>query len=146
MRRLLFDTNIVLDVLLNREPWVADAGRLWEANDDGRIAVYVTASSLTDRFYVARRISGLDTAHTAVRIGLDAFEICPVDRSILEQAAALPGDDSEDNLQIACASVSRLDAIVTRNPQDFEASAVPVLTPAEAAAQLSDRPRSAAAV
>ena len=137
--RILFDTNIVLDVLLRREPWVAEAGRLWQANDDGQIVGYITVTSLTDIFYIAHRISGLDTAHQAVRVCLDGFEICPVDRSTLEQAAALPGNDFEDNLQIACASLLGLDAIATRNPQDFTAATVPVLTLSEALARLSDR-------
>lgn len=135
MARLLFDTNVVLDVLLNRQPWVAEASRLWKATDEGGIVGYIVASSLTDIFYVARRLAGLDTAHRAVQVCLDAFEICPVDRSALEQAAAFPGDDFEDNVQIACASHLALDGIVTRDPQGFMSSPLPVLTPLEAIAR-----------
>jgi len=135
MARMLFDTNVVLDVLLNRPPWAAEAIRLWRANEAGAIVGYVTASSLTDIFYVACRIGGRDTAHRAVRVCLDAFEICPVDRRALEQAAALPGNDFEDNLQMVCASQMALDAIVTRDVQGFNSSPVPVLTPAEAIAR-----------
>jgi hypothetical protein len=49
----------------------------------------------------------------------------------------MPGDDFEDNLQMACASLTKLDAIVTRNKDDFEGSPVPVFTPAEALTRLS---------
>jgi hypothetical protein len=41
----------------------------------------------------------------------------------------LPGNDFEDNVQIACAMIARLDAIVTRNPGDFAHTSIPVLTP-----------------
>lgn len=75
-----------------------------------------TASSLTDIFYVARRITDISQAQQAVRICLQAFEICPVDRRGLELALTLPGSDFEDNLQIASALLSGLDAIVTRDP------------------------------
>jgi predicted nucleic acid-binding protein len=136
MMRFLFDTNVVLDVLLNREPWVAEARELWQASDDGRITGYVTASAMTDIFYVARRLADLETAHTAVRICLKAFEICPVDRQALEQAIALPGKDFEDNLQIACASIAGLDGIVTRDTKDFAKTSIPLFTAADAVAQL----------
>ncbi len=135
--RVLFDTNIVLDVLLKREPWVTDASALWQANDEGRIVGYVAASVLTDIFYVARRLAELDTARTAIRVCLEAFEICAVDRETLEHANGLTGNDFEDNLQIACATLAGLDAIVTRDKQDFSVSAVPVFTPAELLARLS---------
>ena len=48
--RILFDTNIILDVLLNREPWVNQAQAIWQANDEGRISGYLVASTVTDIF------------------------------------------------------------------------------------------------
>lgn len=65
---LFFDTNVILDVLLNREPWVKEASALWKANDEGLLTGYMAASSFTDIFYVARRLAGLDSARTAVRL------------------------------------------------------------------------------
>jgi len=132
MMRVLLDTNVVLDVLLQRVPWVTEASAIWRANDEGRVICYVMASALTDIFYVARRISGLETARTAVKVCLEAFEFCPVDRNALKQASLLPGNDFEDNLQIVCADIAGLDAIVTRNPDDFKTATTPVLTPVEA--------------
>lgn len=129
--RLLFDTNLVLDVLLNREPWVTEAKALWQAHDDGKIVGYITASTLTDIFYVARRLTNLELAFRAIHLCLDTFEICPVDRTTLRLALDLPGADFEDNLQIVCASLAGLEAIVTRNPADFKAASVSIFSPAE---------------
>ena len=134
--RVLVDTNVVLDVLLKREPWVTEAMAVWQANDEGRIVGYLMASAITDIFYAARRLAGREIARTAVRTCLEAFELCIVDRQALEQAEALPGNDFEDNLQIACAIIAGVDAIVTRNTEDFKASTIPVLTPAELLARL----------
>ena len=135
--RVLFDTNIVLDVILKRDPWLVEARALWQANDDGRIVGYISASAITDVFYVARRLVGREIAREAVRTCLEAFEVCVVDRRTLEEAQTLSGDDFEDNLQIACASLTGLDAIVTRNKEDFKVATIPVLTPAELLAQLA---------
>ena len=131
MMRILLDTNVVLDVLLRRQPWVVEASAIWQANDEGRVTGYLMASALTDIFYVARRLVNLETARAAVQTCLDAFEFCSVDRYALELAHGMPGMDFEDNLQIACADVAGLDAIITRNLDDFQISPVPVLTPTQ---------------
>jgi predicted nucleic acid-binding protein len=124
--RVLFDTNVVLDVLLKRDPWVVDSQALWQAVDEGRLTAYLPASSLTDIFSVARRLTDIARAKQAVQICLDAFEIGLVDRSVLERAQMLSGSDFEDNLLIACAELNALDAIVTRDPDGFAGSTVSV--------------------
>ncbi len=133
---ILFDVNVVLDVLLNRKPWVTEAAAAWRANDEGQIIGYILASAMTDIFYIARRLAGLEMARTTVRTCLEGFEICTVDRQALEQAEALPGNDFEDNLQIACANITGIDAIVTRDKDGFNSATVPVWTPAELLTQL----------
>jgi predicted nucleic acid-binding protein len=134
--RVLLDTNVVLDVLLRREPWREAAEALWQANDDGRLVGYVTATTLADVFYVARRLTDLQRARQAVQVCLDAFEIASVDRSRLERAQQLSGSDFEDNVQIACAEADGLDAIVTRDTDSFAGSTVAVWSPAECRRQL----------
>jgi predicted nucleic acid-binding protein len=79
----LFDTNIVLDVLLDRKPFVEHSKQLWQAVDEGRLTGYVTATTLTNIFYIARKLVGADKANAAVKVCLCTFEICPVDRSAL---------------------------------------------------------------
>jgi predicted nucleic acid-binding protein len=129
--RVLLDTNVLLDVLLKRDPWVTESSAVWQAHDEGQIIGHVMACAIADIFYIARRLTALETARTAVDICLEAFEICAVDHQALKQARALPGSDFEDNLQIACASLAGLDAIVTRDEKGFKVAAIPVLTPAE---------------
>jgi len=87
--RVLLDTNVLLDVLLKRDPWVAESSAVWQAHDEGQIVGHVMACAIADIFYIARRLTALEIARTAVRI-------------------------FEDNLQIGCASLAGLDAIVTR--------------------------------
>ncbi|MEZ5308253.1 MAG: PIN domain-containing protein [Pyrinomonadaceae bacterium] len=129
--RILVDSNVVLDVLLQRDPWHKEAALLWQAVDDGRLKAYMPASAVTDIFYVSRRLSDLVRARQAVQICLDAFNIGTVDRFVLERAQALGGSDFEDNVQIACAEAIDLDAIVTRNSRDFQGSMISVLSPKE---------------
>jgi predicted nucleic acid-binding protein len=135
--RVLLDTNVVLDVLLGREPWLADASALWQASDDGRLTGFITATTLTDIFYVARRLADLARARQAVQVCLAAFEIVPVDRAALERAQQMRGPDFEDNVQIACAEAGRLDAIVTRDGVNFATSPIPIWSPADCRQRLA---------
>jgi predicted nucleic acid-binding protein len=134
--RVLLDTNILLDVLLDRDPFVVDSSAIWAACDAGDLVGFIPASTLTDIFYIARRAVDVPTARVAVGLCLATFEIAPVERRTLDEAVTLPGDDFEDNVQIACATIAGLDAIVTRNGTDFAGSPIPVLTPAELVARL----------
>lgn len=126
--RILFDTSIVLDVLLNRLPWVQDSRALWQAHDEGRVTGYIAATTLTNIFYIARRHTDLLRAFQAVDLCLQTFEVCHVDRQALNTARRLSGNDFEDNLQIACALLTQLDAIITRDPSGFSSSPLPVYT------------------
>jgi predicted nucleic acid-binding protein len=136
MKHVLFDTNVVLDVLLKRSPWDVDAAVCWQASDDGKITGCLVASTLTDIFYIARKQKGLTGARDAVRVCLDAFAICVVDRQALELAVDLPGNDFEDNLQIACATLASLDLILTRDKNGFKDATIPVRSPDELVIQL----------
>ncbi len=127
--QILLDTNVVLDVLLQRNPWCKTAAIIWQAVDEGRVVGYVTACALTDIFYIAKKIKGSAMARTAVSLCLETFEVCPVVRETLTAALTLPGQDFEDNVQIACASLARLDAIITRDAAGFQTAPLPALTP-----------------
>lgn len=137
MKRVLFDTNVVLDVLLRRAPWHTQADILWRANDAGEIEGYISSTTVTDIWYIARKLpTGPDTGLRAVQVCLAAFKICPVSRATLELALALSGADFEDHVQVACVQQEALDAIVTRDADGFRGTPCTVLTPSELVAQL----------
>lgn len=136
MKQYLLDTSVLLDLLLNRSPWAADAALLWDAHRHSQIRVWMAAFSLPTIFYIVRKQAGLAEARTAVQGCLTTLEIAPTDQAALLAAQALGGADFEDDLQIACAIQAGVDAIVTRDPRGFAASPMPVMTPAEVVATL----------
>jgi len=136
--RVLVDTNIILDDFLEREPFVEDAAALMEAIESERIVGYVTATTLTNIFYIARRQTrSIELARQAVSETLTLMEVCLVDRAILEAAFASNLRDFEDAVQLACAMASRLDALITRNAQDFASATLPILSTSELLESLS---------
>ena len=77
MIRVLLDTNVVLDFLLDREPFAEAAAAVWEANRKGRIETYVSAITPVNVFYVARKLKGIETARQLVESLLVACGCAP---------------------------------------------------------------------
>jgi predicted nucleic acid-binding protein len=131
MMRVLLDTNVLLDSMLQRPPWHSDADAILHAAGRGEVTVAVTALSIANLFYIGRRIVGTDQARTDVRTCLNTLQVLAVDRQALMDADALTGSDFEDNIQIAAAVATGLDAIVTRDQFGFSHAPIPVWSPSD---------------
>jgi predicted nucleic acid-binding protein len=129
--RILFDTNIVLDILLGRIPWHAEASAIFEFARREELKASVTTLCIANVFYIGRRLAGLEKAEQSVRDCLAAFEVLAVNRHTLETAIQLAGSDFEDKIQIAVAMEAQLDGIVTRDPTGFSASPITAYSPGE---------------
>ncbi len=138
--RILLDTNVLLDFLLAREPFATEAREIWLACEHGCCTGYLAAISVTNIWYIGRRIVGTDAAHQHIADLLQVIQVCPVDFNVLAAACDSGIADFEDAVQVAAAMASSLDAIVTRNGNDFAGAALPVLTPAEFLTQLLSLP------
>jgi hypothetical protein len=99
---------------------------------------YVTATTLTDIFYISRRHTrSVEQARQAVSETLTVMVICPIDRVVLESAFDSGLVDFEDAVQIFSAVAQGLEALVTRDTQGFLSSPVPVLSVREVLQQAS---------
>lgn len=121
--KLLVDTNIVLDFLLEREPFFQQSKLLFEATKDKRIIIYVTPITVANLFEIAKlHTQDLERAKEVTAITLATLEICLLDHAVLqlasfELALASPTPDFEDAVKIACVLSQGLDAIVARDPK-----------------------------
>ncbi|MEM1279339.1 MAG: PIN domain-containing protein [Cyanobacteria bacterium P01_H01_bin.152] len=129
--RVLIDTNVVLDFLQEREPFVEDAARLFERIDASEIEGFIAATTITNIYYIVRRATGKEIAQDAVAQVLSDLKICAVDLGVLEQSLALNFEDFEDAVQYSCAVACGLDAIVTRDTSGFVNAEIPVVLPNE---------------
>ena len=129
--KVLFDTNVVLDVLLAREPHAGVAARLLTLVDNETIQGAVCATTVTTIAYVAGRSLGARQANQLLRVVLDLFSVAAVDREVLEAALRLGFADSEDAVVHEAARAWGAAGIVTRNRRDFSRASLPVFDPAE---------------
>jgi predicted nucleic acid-binding protein len=129
--KLFIDTNVVLDVLAQREPWFADSARLLAHIEQGGGSGHIAAHTLTTLHYLlARHLGQQKTAAVLIEL-TTLIRVEPVDHQILQQALALGWRDFEDAVQAVTAAQCQADYLVTRNPRDFKQSLVPVITPSE---------------
>ncbi|WP_375509491.1 type II toxin-antitoxin system VapC family toxin [uncultured Nostoc sp.] len=129
--RVLIDTNVVLDFLQEREPFVEDAARLFQRIDAGEVQGFIAATTITNIYYILRRTAGVKVAQDAIIQVLTDLHICPVERTILEQAIALNFRDFEDAVQYACGIAHGVDAVITRDVSGFVNALIPVMSPKE---------------
>ncbi|NQW05205.1 MAG: PIN domain-containing protein [Acidobacteria bacterium] len=145
MTRLLLDINLVLDVLLDRHPDAEDASAVWSAVESGQAVGLLSAHAMTTVHYLNAKAVGPKMAGKTTEALLSVFDVAVVDEAVLRSAAAMGWRDFEDAVTTAAAIRSKCDAIVTRNTKDFRKAPIRVLSPAEAAASLTNRGRDARA-
>jgi predicted nucleic acid-binding protein len=128
--KLLVDTNIILDVVLKRGPWVDDSARVLDAIATGRASGFVAAHAITALHYIVARANGRVAANLAVSDLLQICEVVPLGSHDFQRAVALELKDFEDAVHVAAAIAAGSDYIVSRNEADFKGSPIAVRAPA----------------
>jgi predicted nucleic acid-binding protein len=134
--KVLLDTNVVLDHLLAREPYVGAAEQVMSLVDEGRLEGVICSTTVTTIHYLASKAVGTSVATEHIRKLLMIFDVACVDRDVLRDALDSGFGDFEDAVLHEAARRSGAVAIVTRDAKGFAASEMPVLSPVEFLAAL----------
>lgn len=135
--RVIIDTNIVLDVLLEREPFVQAAVNLFSLAEESVIEAFLCATTITTIDYLLNRSLPASTARAALRKLISLFEVASVNRLVIERAHESKINDFEDAVLAESGRSAGVDSIVTRNSKDFLGSALKVFEPSEFLAQFN---------
>ncbi|MDF3131291.1 PIN domain-containing protein [Kiritimatiellaeota bacterium B1221] len=134
--KILVDTNVILDVLLNREPFVADSALVFDLVVLSRVEGYLCATTVTTLDYLLKNNLSRKEAVSCIRNLLDVFQVAPVNRLVLDNALESKITDFKDAVLEQSATVCGIDFIVTRNLKDFKKSVVPAVDPTQFLAML----------
>jgi predicted nucleic acid-binding protein len=137
MKRVLFDVNVVLDVLLDRKPHVEASAAAWAAVETGMAEGLLAAHAVTTIHYLIQKETGAAKARGIVSAILRVFGIAAVNSAVIQEALQLSCPDFEDAVTAAAARLTSSDYIVTRDPKGFRGSPVRPLTPEAAMPLLS---------
>lgn len=128
----MFDANVLLDVLLEREPHVEVSEKLVALVDNRRLEGFMCATAVTTLYYVGTKALGRGAVHEHLRTLLGLFEVAAVDRDVLQRALDADGfGDFEDAVVHEAAHSVGCHAIVTRDATGFAKATMPVLQPLE---------------
>lgn len=129
--QVLIDTNVVLDVLLNRDDFVRDAVAILKLPEDS-VQKYVSASAITDIYYIARQeIKDKAEVKNLLKTLLQIIHVADVSEDNILTALDSDWSDFEDSVQNAVAESHNYDAVITRNKGDYKKSNLKVFSPKE---------------
>lgn len=133
--RLLIDTNVLMDVLVGREPFLRDSRYVVAICKERKAQGFLAAHTMTNLFYILRKYYAAEECRDILLDLLDIFSIMAIDGEKIKTALRNTRfKDFEDCLQMECGQEAAVDYIVTRNTKDFANSEIPCLTPNEACA------------
>lgn len=127
--RVLFDTNIVLDLLLDRKPFVEHAQALFDRVESNELKGYLGATTVTTLDYLLSKALSAQEAAQIIKKLLKLFEVAPVNRLVLENALERGFSDFEDAVLHAAALHCGVQAIVTRDEKGFQKAQLPIYSP-----------------
>ncbi|HMQ53256.1 MAG TPA: PIN domain-containing protein [Anaerolineae bacterium] len=127
--KILVDTNVILDITLERQPFFEQSVRLLQVVTQLDIEVCVTATTVTDLYYIIRKAKGREVALSFVEDLLNFVEIAAVDKDVIAHALQLRMTDFEDAIQVSAAKYKGISIIITRNEADFRDSDLKIHSP-----------------
>ena len=127
--KILFDTNIILDTVLDRKAFSTAATHLMAKVEQGEIIGLLCATTITTIYYLAHKELKQTATQTIIQNLLTIFEIAPVNRTVLSSALKQGFSDFEDAVLHEAALAVKADAIITRDPRGFKQATLPIYSP-----------------
>ncbi|MGB6300747.1 MAG: PIN domain-containing protein [Rivularia sp. (in: cyanobacteria)] len=135
--KVLIDTNIIVDVALDRDPFFAASEQVLRFVEQQRIEGYISASTFSDLYYIIRKSKG-HTWTIQFLQGIATFcQVATVNQATISMGLASNFKDFEDAILYGAAVLNNLDAIITRNQKDFPVTTPQILTPEQLIQELT---------
>jgi len=128
MKKLLVDTNIIIDLLAKREEFYEPAAQLFSLADQKKVELYVCSLSFANAHYILNRQLKESKVREILRKLKVIVQVISLDSKVLDKALNSDFKDFEDAIQYYAAMESDIDIIITRNLKDFKKSNIPVMT------------------
>ena len=128
---ILFDTNISLDFLLERQPFFNDAAEIIRLTEKGDLTTFITASSATDIYYIMRKYRSHEDRISILTDYFSLVDIINTTRTDILKALKTGNDDFEDAVTYQCAKRKKVDFIISKNMSGFRDKSPKAVSPAE---------------
>ena len=129
MKKIILDTNIILDIALERREFFEDAKKVMILINQNGLSPFITATTITDIYYILKKSKGHQPTIAFLSGLFNFIDIAGVTKDVVLTALTSVMTDFEDAIQVETAKLNGIDAIITRNDSDFEHSGLQVYTP-----------------
>ncbi len=141
MKKLLVDTNIVIDLLAKREPYYSDSANLFSLADKKYLTLSVSSLTFANTNYILLKSKSANEAKAILRKFKLIADVLPLDDKIIGLALNDNDfEDFEDGLQYFTAIENNQDIIITRNLKDFKKSKIPVMNAEQVLKTIGKKP------
>lgn len=132
MKNVFLDTNILMDILANRQPFYKSSSEIYMLGLKKQIFFYTSSNTILTLHYLLKKFINEDNIRKSLDEITSVVSIIPVDINIIRKSLKSSHKDFEDAIQITSAqSIHNMDCIVTRDLKDFKNSEIKVFTPDE---------------
>ena len=128
MEKVFVDTDIVLDLLSNREPFYSHSAQLFSEADKGKIRIHVSSLTFSNLNYILSRQYSVDQARKKLLKFKTLVTVLSVTDKVVELALSSDFKDFEDVLQYFTAIENNLKTLLTRNLKDYKTADITVMT------------------
>ena len=128
MEKVFVDTDIVLDLLSNREPFYSHSAQLFSEADKGKIRIHVSSLTFSNLNYILSRQYSVDQARKKLLKFKTLVTVLSVTDKVVELALSSDFKDFEDGLQYFTAIENNLKRLLTRNLKDYKTADITVMT------------------
>ncbi|MCA0446086.1 MAG: PIN domain-containing protein [Bacteroidetes bacterium] len=129
--RLFFDTDVILDIALDRKPFSEFGATLLSQVESNHFSGFTSSVIFSNVYYIHRKLASHAAAISFLRKLRLILTVLPVDDMVIQTALESDLKDFEDSIQYYAALKNKMDFIITRNVNDFKGSQIPVHTPEE---------------
>jgi predicted nucleic acid-binding protein len=129
MKKVLIDTDVLIDFLGGRQPFVMDAEKIFSLCEMGKIKAYVTPVIISNAYYILRKKHGDKKTRKKIVGLMDMVDVLTINKKAVVQALHSSFRDFEDSLQNEAAEAFKVEVILTRNTKDYKKSKLAVMEP-----------------
>ncbi len=126
--KVFVDTDIIYDMLAERQPHYQAAAKLFTLSDEGKILIFISALTVANIHYLISKQLSSDEAKQIIRKFKLLVNIVPINEKIIDLALNSDFKDFEDAIQYYCALENDIELLLTRNLKDYKKAQISVMT------------------
>ncbi|UPQ77912.1 PIN domain-containing protein [Flavobacterium azooxidireducens] len=130
MKNIFLDTNVLMDILANRQPFYKSSSEIYKLGLRKKVVLFTSSNTISTLHYLLKKFTTEENIRKSLDEVTTVLSIISVDINIIKKSLKSNHKDFEDAIQIVSAqSINNMDCIVTRDLKDYKFAEISVLTP-----------------